>query len=114
MRKTLLVTALLLASGHSLAANGNTPATMSNFSYDYFEARIGASPVTFGAGVSKSIHPNAHVVARINSEFESDFDSAMGFGFHSPLNNWADLTGEMLMRVVQPRKNQAAQMLVWS
>ncbi len=102
MRKTLLATALLFASSHALAANGNSPATMSNFSYDYFEARIGASPVTFGAGASKSIHPNAHVLARIDSEFESDFDSAVGFGFHSPLNNWADLTGEMLMRVVQP------------
>ncbi|GAK15068.1 LOW QUALITY PROTEIN: hypothetical protein JCM19053_4955 [Vibrio sp. JCM 19053] len=103
MRKTLLAAALLVASSHALAANDrNAPATMSNFSYDYFEARIGASPVTFGAGFSKSIHPNAHVIARIDSEFESDFDSAAGFGFHSPLNNWQDLTGEMLMRVVQP------------
>ena len=86
MRKTLLAAALLVASSHALAANDrNAPATMSNFSYDYFEARIGASPVTFGAGFSKSIHPNAHVIARIDSEFESDFDSAAGFGFHSQI-----------------------------
>ncbi|MCR9609693.1 hypothetical protein [Vibrio diabolicus] len=108
MRKTLLAAALLVASSHALAANDrNAPATMSNFSYDYFEARIGASPVTFGAGFSKSIHPNAHIIARIDSEFESDFDSAAGFGFHSPLNNWADLTGEMLMRVVQPSSDSS-------
>ncbi|MGR2666434.1 hypothetical protein [Vibrio campbellii] len=108
MRKTLLATALLLASSQALAANDyNAPATMSNFSYDYMEARIGASPVTFGVGFSKSIHPNAHVVARIDSEFDGDFDSAAGFGFHSPLNNWADLTGEMLMRVVQPSNSSS-------
>ncbi|ETZ11349.1 hypothetical protein AJ90_21720 [Vibrio parahaemolyticus M0605] len=43
MRKTLLAAALLMASSHALAADRNAPATMSNFSYDYFEARIGAS-----------------------------------------------------------------------
>ncbi|BBM64494.1 hypothetical protein VYA_15480 [Vibrio alfacsensis] len=109
MRKTLLAAALLMASNHALAADDyNSPATMSNFSYDYFEARIGASPVTFGAGFSKSIHPNAHIIARIDSEFDGDFDSAAGFGFHSPVNNWADLTGAMLMRVVQPSSSSSA------
>ncbi len=102
MRKTLLATALLLASSHVLAVKGNMPSTMSNFSYDYFESRVGVGPMTFGAGATKSIHPNAHVSARIDSEFEGDFDAAVGFGFHSPLNNWADLTGEMLMHIFQP------------
>ncbi|MGF1755060.1 hypothetical protein L4C33_15875 [Vibrio makurazakiensis] len=100
MRKTLLTAAMLLASTHALAEDPNQPSVMSNFSYDYFEARIGASPVTFGAAMSKSIHPNAHAIARIDSEFEGDYDSALGLGFHSPINNWADLTGEMLMRIV--------------
>ncbi|MDN3613010.1 MAG: hypothetical protein ACPG5L_01680 [Vibrio gallaecicus] len=101
MRKILLTTAILLASSQTLAATDpNQPEVMSNFSYDYFEARIGASPVTFGGAMSKSIHPNAHAVARIDSEFEGDYDSAVGLGFHSPINNWADLTGEMLMRIV--------------
>ncbi|MDF2152382.1 hypothetical protein [Vibrio sp. CAU 1672] len=109
MRKTLLAAALLLASSQAFAeTDRNSPAVMSNFSYDYAEARIGASPVTFGAGFSKTIHPNAHVIARIDSEFEGDFDSAAGFGFHSPLNNWADLTGAMLMRVVKPETSSSA------
>ncbi|ASI96102.1 hypothetical protein DA096_01610 [Vibrio rotiferianus] len=109
MRKTLLAAALLLASSQVMAyEDRDSSATMSNFSYDYFEARIGASPVTFGAGFSKSIHPNAHVIARIDSEFDGDFDSAAGFGFHSPVNNWADLTGAMLMRVVQPSSSSSA------
>ena len=73
---------------------------MSNFSYDYMEARIGFDPVTFGGAFSKSIHPNAHAVVRIDSEFESDYNMGAGFGFHAPINNWADLTGEMLLRGV--------------
>jgi hypothetical protein len=76
---------------------------MSNFNYDYYEARIGADPVTFGAGYSKSIHPNAHAVLRIDSEFEDDYNFAGGLGFHAPLNNWSDLTGEMLARVVDSK-----------
>lgn len=100
MRKTILAAALVLASGQSFAQNDpNSPAVMSNFSYDYLEARIGASPVTFGAAMSKSIHPNAHIIGRIDSEFEGDYDAAAGFGFHAPINNWADFTGEMLMRL---------------
>ncbi|HFQ5084340.1 TPA: hypothetical protein ACGUVT_001872 [Vibrio vulnificus] len=109
MRKTILAAALLIASSQVMAKEDpNLPATMSNFSYDYIEARIGASPMTFGAAYSKSVHPNAHIIARIDSEFESDFDAAAGFGFHSPINNWADLTGAMLMRVVEPAKASSA------
>ncbi len=100
MRKTFLAAALVLASSQAFAEDYNSPSIMSNFNYDYVEARIGASPVTFGGAFSKSIHPNAHAIARVDSEFEGDFDAAGGFGFHAPLNNWADLTGEMLFRVV--------------
>ncbi|WP_070965156.1 hypothetical protein [Vibrio sonorensis] len=101
MRKTILATALLLLSGQTLAeTDPNSPSVMSNFSYDYVEARIGASPVTFGAAFSKSIHPNAHLIGRADSEFEGDYDTGIGFGFHAPINNWADLTGEMLFRLV--------------
>lgn len=100
MRKTIIATALLLASAPSMAAiNTNSQSTMSNFDYDYIEARIGISPVTYGASISKSIHPNAHVIGKIDSEFDYDYDAAIGVGFHAPLNNWADFTGEMLFHV---------------
>ncbi|EKO3687409.1 hypothetical protein GCS56_001104 [Vibrio metschnikovii] len=100
MRKTIMATALLITSAHALAqTDPNSPTVMSNFNYEYIEARFGASPATFGAAISKSIHPNAHMIARIDSEFESDYDLAAGFGFHAPINNWADLTGEMLFRL---------------
>ncbi|CAH8195937.1 hypothetical protein [Vibrio aestuarianus] len=100
MRKTIIAAALLLASGQTLAeVDRNSPTIMSNFNYDYVDARIGVAPLTFGAAISKSIHPNAHIVARIDSEFKSDFDAAAGFGFHAPITNWTDFTGEMLFRI---------------
>ncbi|MGY3569382.1 hypothetical protein [Vibrio paucivorans] len=100
MRKIIVATALAMACSPALAnPDSDKPSTMSNFSYDYAEARFGISPVTFGGAFSKSIHPNAHFIARIDSEFESDYDSAIGAGFHAPINNWADVTGQMMYRL---------------
>jgi len=100
MRKTIIAAILLLASGQSFAqVDPNSSSVMSNFSYDYVEARIGASPLTFGAAISKSVHPNAHFIGRVDSKFEGDYAAATGFGFHAPINNWADFTGELLLRV---------------
>ncbi|MGO1298284.1 MAG: hypothetical protein ACTMIA_13405 [Vibrio sp.] len=104
MRKMLIAASLLLASGQAMADTDlDGSASMSNFNYDYVDARIGVSPVTYGAKLSHSIHPNAHFIARIDSEFNGDFDSATGLGFHAPINNWADLTGAMLWRVVDKK-----------
>lgn len=99
IRKTLLASSLMVMSATSMAADDSS-SVMSNFSYDYVEARIGFSPSTFGAGFSKSIHPNAHAILTVDSELDSDYDLAAGLGFHAPVNNWADITGEMLLRVV--------------
>ncbi|MGR6840150.1 hypothetical protein ACU5DF_13950 [Aliivibrio wodanis] len=101
MRKTLLASSLMFISATSMAADNDPNNTiMSNFSYDYMEARIGFSPSTFGGGFSKSIHPNAHAIVSLDSELDGDFDLSTGLGFHAPVNNWADITGEMLFRMV--------------
>lgn len=65
MRK-LACAALAVAATFSGTAFANNPNVMSNFNYDYFDARIGMAPLTFGAGFSKSIHPNAHFIATID------------------------------------------------
>ncbi|KHT64708.1 hypothetical protein C9J03_11170 [Photobacterium gaetbulicola] len=96
MRKILIASGLVLASVS--AAQANAQPTMSNFSYDYAEARIGISPLTYGAGFSTSIHPNAHITGSVDTEFDSDWDAALGVGFHAPVNNWADITGEIKAR----------------
>lgn len=103
MRKILIASGLVLAS--VTAAQASAQPTMSNFSYDYAEARIGVSPLTYGAGFSTSIHPNAHVTGTIDTEFESDWDSSFGVGFHAPVNNWADITGELKARYAKNKSS---------
>lgn len=105
MYKKLLISAFVFTSAHSVAATYPDQDIMSNFSYDYLEARIGVDPVTYGAALSMSVHPNAHLIGRIDSRFKGDFDAATGFGFHAPVNNWADFTGEMLLRINDKRHN---------
>lgn len=105
MRKTKIagiIFAALSSSAFSAASVAND-ATMSNFSYDYFEARVGISPVTYGVGFSTSIHPNAHIRAEIDTEFESDYDVSTAIGFHAPVNNWADVYGELGLRTMKQR-----------
>lgn len=103
MRKIISATALLLISSYSFAAVDDQGAsTMSNFSYDYVEARIGASPNTYGAGASMSIHPNAHVIGHLDSKLDGDYDLSAGIGFHAPINNWADFTGAILFKYIEP------------
>ena len=104
MRKTLLATGIILASVSAAHAAGQQT-TMSNFSYDYAEARIGISPLTYGAGFSKSIHPNAHLTGHVDTEFDSDWDASLGVGFHAPVNNWADITGEIKLRNAKNKKD---------
>lgn len=99
MQKTKIVNSLLLAFSALLSTTSIANETsMSNFSYDYFEARVGVSPVTYGLGFSTSIHPNAHIRAEIDTEFESDFDATAAVGFHAPVNDWADIYGEIGLR----------------
>jgi hypothetical protein len=100
MRKTTICAViLLLACGSSYAAvDPDSPSAMSNFSYDYYEARIGIGPNTYGAAMSMSVHPNAHFLGHVDSKFDGDYDLAAGLGFHAPINNWADFTGAMLLR----------------
>lgn len=105
MRKILCATGILLASVSVAHANSST---MSNFSYDYAEARIGISPLTYGAGFSKSIHPNAHIIASVDTEFDSDWNLAAGVGFHAPINNWADVTGELKLRNEKSEKHDGS------
>ncbi len=104
MRKIFSLAAIALISAPAFSAptavDPQSPAIMSNFSYDYVEARIGVSPATYGAAFSKSVHPNAHVIAGIDSELDNDYDAYAGLAFHAPINNWADFTGEMKLRFI--------------
>ncbi|KEY90711.1 hypothetical protein CF66_2422 [Candidatus Photodesmus katoptron] len=103
MNKIIIFITLLLFSVSKIFSqeklnNSNTLST-SNFNYDYIESRLGMIPITFGLGISKSIHPNAYAIARIDTKLKKNHDLAMGAGFHTPLNNWLDFFGEMLFHI---------------
>jgi hypothetical protein len=69
-----------------------------NFSYNYFETRVGTSPQSFGGEVSMLITQNAHVIAKLDSQMKGDWDIATGVGFNGPLSEFIDIYGELLLR----------------
>lgn len=84
-----------------LAALCSFSASANNFNYNTFELRMGTSPSTFGGEVTTMFTQNSHFVARIDSEFESDWDAAVGMGFHGPISQFADVTGQMLLHNIE-------------
>lgn len=91
--KAVLMAASLLAVTTAASAN--------NFSYDYIEMRSGLSPLTMGVEGSKQIIENLHMVGRIDSRLENDWDFAAGLGFNGPLNQFADIYGQMLIHNIR-------------
>lgn len=76
-------------------------AQANNFGYNFFEARIGTSPGTFGAQGSAIFTENSHLVAKIDSEFDGDWDIAGGIGFNGPVNQFADIYGQILLHNIK-------------
>jgi hypothetical protein len=66
---------------------------------------MGTSPSTFGGEVTTMFTQNSHIIARIDSEFESDWDAAVGMGFNGPINQFADVTGQMLLHNIERNDN---------
>ncbi|WP_295890993.1 hypothetical protein [uncultured Vibrio sp.] len=71
-----------------------------NFSYNYLEVRGGFGPQTIGAEYSMLLMDNAHLVGRIDSSFENDWDAAVGVGFNGPIGSFADIYGQILLHHV--------------
>ncbi|WP_333912450.1 hypothetical protein [Vibrio coralliirubri] len=84
-----------------LAALCSFSSSANNFNYNTFELRMGTSPSTFGGEVTTMFTQNSHFVARIDSEFESDWDAAVGMGFNGPISQFADVTGQMLLHNIE-------------
>ena len=73
-KKTLLIGLTTLCS---FAASAN------NFNYNTFEIRMGASPSTFGGEFTTLFTQNPHIIGRVDTGFESDWDEACGNGFNN-------------------------------
>ncbi|UGA57029.1 hypothetical protein L3V77_18000 [Vibrio sp. DW001] len=87
------IISLLLLSIGSVSAN--------NFPYNALDFRVGAGPATFGAAYSMQFMENAHFIIRADSEFEGDYDFAGGVGFNGPVNQFVDVTGQMLIHNIK-------------
>lgn len=88
LKKILLTSALALAA---------TSAQANNFSYNYFEVRVGANPSTLGGEFTTLFTENSHLIIRADSQFEGDYDVAGGIGFNGPVTQFADVYGQMLL-----------------
>ncbi|MGR5165653.1 hypothetical protein ACPV5L_00445 [Vibrio astriarenae] len=87
----------------SLIAASSTAVAQNNFSYNYIEARSGLSPLTMGLEGSTQIMDNLHLVGRIDSKLESDWDLAGGIGFNGPINQFTDIFGQMLVHNISEK-----------
>ncbi|EKO3556427.1 hypothetical protein P0F15_000879 [Vibrio metschnikovii] len=82
---------LLLATLTSHAAFAN------NFNYNFFEIRTALNPESFGGEFNTYFTENSHLIGRVDSRFEGDWDAAVGMGFNGPINPFADIYGQMLV-----------------
>lgn len=90
MKKIILTSALALAgfSGNAFA---------NNFNYNYFEVRTSVGPETVGAEFSTIFTENSHFIVRAETQFDRDYDLAGGIGFNGPINQFADVYGQLLI-----------------
>ena len=72
-----------------------------NFNYNVVDFRIGGSPTTLGGEFSMQYTDNSHFVAKVDSQFEGDWDVAAGVGFNGPAGQFMDIRGQMLFHNVK-------------
>lgn len=91
--RTLSLVSIFLLSIGSVSAN--------NFPYNALDFRIGGSPATFGASYMMQFMENAHFIVRGDSKFKGDYDFAGGVGFNGPVNQFVDITGQLLIHNIK-------------
>ena len=84
-----------LASVLSFSAQAN------NFSYNFFEVRTAVNPESSGVEFSTLLTENTHIIARYDSRFDGDWDAAGGIGFNGPINQFADVFGQLLVHHIK-------------
>ncbi|KGY11562.1 hypothetical protein NM22_14525 [Vibrio tubiashii] len=94
MKKLILAGAIALA-GISTTTHAN------NFNYNYFEVRTAIGPEMMGAEFSTFFTENTHLIVRADSQFSKDYDLAGGIGFNGPINQFADIYGQLLVHQVK-------------
>ncbi|ODQ01767.1 MULTISPECIES: hypothetical protein [unclassified Salinivibrio] len=73
----------------------SSAAGATNFNYNYLQFDVLSNPGGLGASTKFVIADGAHLVARGDSQFEGDWFSSVGAGFHAPINDFVDIYGEI-------------------
>lgn len=92
--KKLIIASAVACAGFTGIANAN------NFNYNFMEVRTAVNPEMVGVEGSMFLTENSHLVARIDTQFEDDSDIAAGIGFNGPVNQFADVYGQLLLHYV--------------
>ncbi len=72
-----------------------------NFNYSSVEFRVGASPASYGVEGNLTFTENTHFIGRLDSQFQGDYDIAVGVGFNGPATGFADIFGQMLLHNIK-------------
>ncbi len=97
LRKVVLIN---LVASLPLVAHAN------NFNYNLLEMRLGGNPNTFGAEYNVGFTENTHLIVRADSELSGDWDIAAGAGFNGPVNQFADMFGQLILHNIKENSSQ--------
>jgi hypothetical protein len=92
--KKFIIASAIACAGLTGVAQAN------NFNYTYGELRTSIGPESTGLEVSTFLTENSHLIARVDSQFEGDYDVAGGVGFNGPISQFADIYGQLLIHYV--------------
>lgn len=93
--KKLILASTIICVGFSGFTYAN------NFNYNFIEVRNAADPQFTGVEVSKFLTQNTHVIAHYDSQFDGDYDAAVGFGFNGPVSQFADVYVQFLAHQIE-------------
>ena len=83
----------------------SSSAMANNFPYTFFETRIGTSPGTYGVQVNQQFTENSHLIAKVDTKFSGVWDVSGGIGFNGPVNEFADIYGQLLLHNVKNKSS---------
>ncbi|OOF25600.1 hypothetical protein BZJ19_08150 [Salinivibrio proteolyticus] len=66
-----------------------------NFNYNHIQINVLANPSGLGGLARFAFMEGAHFVAKGDTQFEGDWYTSAGAGFHAPVNEFVDLYGEI-------------------
>ncbi|OOE69139.1 hypothetical protein BZG19_08230 [Salinivibrio kushneri] len=85
-----------LSQAALLAITLTVPAVhATNFDYNHIQVNVLANPSGIGGLGRFAFTEGAHFVAKGNTQFEGDWYTSGGVGFHAPINQFVDVYGEL-------------------